>query len=53
MSSAAYCGNERVTDGEEREAGEQGGEGHGKPVDVAEAVDFDGHGASGGVAEPW
>ena len=49
VSSATYPRDERVADGEEREAGEQRGEGHGEPVDVAEAVDFDRHGTSGWV----
>ena len=50
-AAAADGGDERVADGEERESGEEGGEGGGEPVDLAEAVDFGGDGACGGVAE--
>ena len=41
-AASAYGGDERVADGEERESGEEGGEGGGEPVDLAEAVDFGG-----------
>src|SRR5947209_6729786 len=50
-AAAAYGGDERVADGEERESGEERGEGGGEPVDLAEAVDFRGNRGSGRAGE--
>ncbi len=43
-ASSSDRGDEGVADGDERETGEERGEGCREPVDVMEAVDFDGKG---------
>ena len=50
-AAAAHGGDERVADGEERESGEESGEGGREPVDLAEAVDFGRDGGSGWAGE--
>src|SRR5262249_44892244 len=44
---ATYAGDERVADGDQRESGQERGDGVGEPVDLAQAADFgwNGHGS--------
>ena len=50
-AASADGGDEGVADGDERESGEECGEGGGEPVDLAEAVDLGGDGRSGRARE--
>ncbi len=50
-TAASRRGDERMSDGEERETAQQRREGRREPVDLAEAGDLDGNGGSGQVLQ--